>query len=120
MAALANPSWAQPATTTRPGGNRVIAFSQPRLQDATDGPGDFVAPDVFTVQPGGGGTRRLTHDGDSSTPAFSPDGRSLVAAGAGAGPLHLIAFPGGALRDRDGGGSTGTSSSSPSWQPVAR
>lgn len=118
MAALANPSWAQPATATMPGGHGMIAFSQPRFQDAPDGPGDFVAPDVFTVQPGGGGTRRLTHDGDSSTPAFSPDGRSLVEAGAVAGPRQIIAFPGGALRDR--GGSTGTSSSSPSWQPVAR
>ena len=103
-----------------PGGNRVIAFSQPRFQDAPDGPGDFVAPDVFTVQPGGGEPRRLTHDGDPSTPAFSPDGRSLVAASAGAGPLQRTAFPGGARRDLDGGGSTGTSSSSPSWQPGAR
>src|SRR4051794_6273047 len=68
---------AAPASATMPGRNGVIAFTQSRFEDAADGPGDFVSPDIFTVRPGAGGTRQLTHGGRSTTPAFSPDGRRI-------------------------------------------
>jgi hypothetical protein len=34
------------------------------------------------------------------------------------GPLRLVGFPGGALRDVAGSGSSASSSAAPSWQPL--
>jgi hypothetical protein len=51
-------------------------------------------------------------------PEWSPDGRLLVAAGPTVGPLRLLGFPGGAVRELAGSGSPASSSAAPSWQPL--
>jgi Tol biopolymer transport system component len=105
-----------PAVATMPGRNGVIAFAQSRFQDEPDGPGSFVAPDIFTVGPGGGEAQRLTHDGDSSTPAFSPDGRRIAFTRASA--LWVMSADGhGARRIR---GVPANCDCAPTWSPDGR
>jgi Tol biopolymer transport system component len=116
VGAVAAASAAAPATATMPGGNGLIAFAQSRFQDEPDGPGSFVRPDIYTVTPGGGGARRLTHDGDSSTPAVSPDGRRLAFTRGNA--LWVMAADGaGAHRVR---GVPANCDCAPTWSPDAR
>jgi hypothetical protein len=85
---------AAPARATFPGANGVIAYELRAFQDDPDGPGDFVAPDLWTIRAGGGGARALTVDGATGQPAWSPDGRQIVLGGGPA--LERFRLAGGA------------------------
>ena len=70
-AALLVPLVPTPASATYPGTNGFIAYTI--SLDTVDG-----GPDVYRELPDGSQVRRLTFDGTSSAPVFSPDGRTIA------------------------------------------
>src|SRR3954452_1631549 len=100
-----------PASAVFPGGNGRVAYTLYKT-----------GSDIYTVAPNGTNTHRLTFDGKSSHPRWSPNGRLIAfqrgttnTTGAFTGDLYVMRANGSGVRRV----TVGAGAQEPAWSPQA-